>query len=276
MNTGDPTTLLSGVAVETWLAGEWKTVCLVLAVVLSLLWVWWRTGSTHLLIMLLLRWLVGKRSDASSVVKFLEERTDLMHFRAVTGVRSAPTLPAAERIIHWSRRNDLDIDMVGRAHRYLDVRRPSLRAGPSHGWANWGLLCGLLLWLLAGFATLMGALAPPALNVIKTDTPYLVDGEKAWQFRWSGTPQALRFTRDDCAKPERIVETTQYAQYDVEVLCKLLLSDPRAYLRSVLLQQRVAAGIAALLAAFWGAQVFLWVRGVRAVRALHAQMAADG
>ncbi|WP_189687046.1 DUF6216 family protein [Pseudorhodoferax aquiterrae] len=276
MTTGDPTTLLSGVAVETWLAGEWKTLCLISAVVLSLLWVWWRTGSTHLLIMLLLRWLVGKRSDASSVVKFLEERTDLMHFRAVTGVRNAPTLPAAERIIQWSKRNDLDIDMVGRAHRYLDVRRPSLRTGPSHGWANWGLLCGLLLWLLAGFAALMGALAPPVLNVIKTDTPYLVDGERAWQFRWSGTPQALRFTRDDCAEPERIVEATQYAEYDVGVLCKLLLSEPRAYLRSVLRQQRVAAGIAALLAVFWGAQALLWVRSVRAVRALHAQMAADG
>lgn len=192
-------------------------------------------------------------------------------------MRGAPTRAAAERIVQWATRHDLDIDVVGRAGRHVDLRAPALGDRPRNRWIGAAILGGLLLWLAAVHVVDVLALQPPLLRVIATDTWYALDGQTVRQSDWwRTTGRAHQLSAATCEDRTAVVQLTGYPAYDVKVLCDLLQADrSQAQLKAVLAGQQVVAGLLCIPLMVWGAGLLLWARSAAAARELHKAMAQD-
>lgn len=232
--------VVTAATTSSWLVTEWKFVFGLVCVLLCGVWIWRRTGSTHVFIALLWRRLLVRRDGVRSPLDtFLEERDELIRFRALTGLKGVPTLAAAQRIADWTRLHDLDIDRVSTAQAFVDLRTPALRQPKLKRWAV-GLIelaSGLLL-VGAVYVTAIGASTPAVVRVLQTDTWYKVSVDRSRRLESLLTDSAPAFARRECADQAAVVKRTQYSTYDVDVLCTLMTDEGGiGYLRDVQVAQ---------------------------------------
>ncbi|KQP17047.1 hypothetical protein ASF45_27910 [Pseudorhodoferax sp. Leaf265] len=224
-----PLTDLSSLATAstTWLAADWKFLLPVFALFGAAVWVRQRTGSSHVFGRTILRRFFKSRStQPGRLDDFLDERDKLMEFRFLTGLKSAPTIAAAERMAQWSRRNDLDIDLVSRAQGFLDFNGPGLTAkspGPKAVAAIEA--ASVLIAAIAAFVLFLGALTPAVVRVIASDRHYVVEPNRAQQLSAFLTGGNRGFSKRHCSDVDAVASRTGYVKSDVEVLCGLLSDD---------------------------------------------------
>jgi hypothetical protein len=261
-----------------WLVAEWKSILLLVSLLMSALWIWWRTGSTHVFSALLWRRLLSRAEPRSRPLdEFLEERDELMRFRALTGLTRAPTLAAAERIAAWSREHDLDIELVSVAQARIDFRIPGLRGARPMPLvvATLGLAAGVLL-LVAALVVVFGLLTPAALKVTQSQTWYKVQPDRGWKFEDWFSDDAPKFYRSRCSDRTAIGQRTGYVRDDIEVLCALMTGEEGMLLIKEARTAQAWLGIAiAAVIAVVGWLLRLTHRALHAASVLHDELSKD-
>lgn len=241
------------------LTSKWTVIGPVFTTIAGFVWVWMRTGSTHMLTSRLWQLVLGKRELKSKVVtKFLEERDALMWFRSVVGLKRVGTLARAERLINWVDKHDVDIDLVRGSGTLFDLDKPGFSRKPP------GMVAQAILTFMAGglayvaiILAVVSFMLPPLIQVIKTGTWYTVSADKTRHFQLG--ERTPIFTADQCKNRSEVVKATSYPAYDVDVLCDMLESEPQAkMLRSSQVSEWIASvvGLCGLTSLFW-----LFVRG---------------
>ena len=109
-------------SIPTWawavLNGAW--------IVSLIAWLCWRSGSPHILITRVWRVVHGRtHSAAAADAVWLNERTALMQFRVVTGVRCR-TFGDMQRLVRWSREHNEEVGDIARCGSYFDLAQPGL------------------------------------------------------------------------------------------------------------------------------------------------------
>ena len=257
-----------------WLATEWKYLAAVLFVLSCAFLFWRRTGSAHIFIVILWRRFLGQRKNTSVwLTEFLDERDELMRFRALTGVTNAPTLAAAERIAAWSRENDLDMDRVAAARSHLEFNPPGLRGDPpSLLFVGIGAMVSAALFAVATLSALAAPLTPAVIRVIQSDVHYTVEADRAKRVSDFFKKNA-GFAQTQCADQSAIISRTAYPAHDIAVLCKLLEhEDGVSYIQEARSTQLWLLFVLAVLALTVGWQIRRTNSGAEAARQLHLQL----
>lgn len=212
--------------VLTWLTSWWGVIGPIVGVVAGLLFLWGRTGSTHMLTSRLCQLILGKRAFKSPVVdQFLDERDALMHFRTATSLRKVGTVAVAERLIEFTRAHEIDIDLVSGAGHYFDVEKPGFTRSPPGQAKQIGFVFAASAFGYAALIVLVfGIVTPPVIKVIKTDTWYAASPDGTHKFK-VGHQNKPKFSFEQCQNKAAISSTTGYPAYDVDVLCEALSTD---------------------------------------------------
>jgi hypothetical protein len=258
-----PQSLLSAITSNWGIGGA---ILLALAI---LMWVVRRTGSTYTPVRWLWQILFGK-SKTSSLTAFFEERDELMHFRAVTGVKNVPDLNAAHRLVQWTKAKKIDMDLIRSVTGHFDVTTLEFRAKPPGNVAQVILtvLCAVLIYATVAVAV-MAALSPAGLKIIKTGTWYFVSDTATYQPRLFG--DALpRFSRDGCKDVARTAAATGYPVQDVQAFCEVLDSkEGQALLLETRITQRKMGTVLGLVLLLASMKVFSAVVRVNRTQELY-------
>ena len=146
--------------------------------VLLLLFVCWRSGSSH--VFLLKTWLIvlGKTTiDSKVIAQFASRELDLTHFRHLSGIRVA-TLKDAESLCRWAGERNIGLRLIRKAGRFFDVEQPGpapalLNARRWHVQGRKGLVL-LIAMIMVLF--LIPAEYPRAfIKVVSTEKHFTVD-----------------------------------------------------------------------------------------------------
>lgn len=246
----------------TWLISKWEFIASGVAVTALILWICARTGSTHVLNKRLWRLVLGKHEIKSPALSaFAEQRDDLMHFRTLTSLKRVPTAVAAERLVDWLKRFDIDVDLVAAAGEHFDLEEPGFTRPPPRPRAMLVMMLGaVILFYGALTAGLFGALTPPVIQVKSSQIWYAVTNDRATKFHLGGDPAPV-IESANCGNATAIAKTTLYPSHDVEVLCELMSSDKgKSKLHGAQMSQMLLAAIATPLLLFAGMRLFRSLR----------------
>jgi hypothetical protein len=210
----------------TWLISKWEFVASGLGAIGLILLACARTGSTHVLNKRLWRLVLGKQELKSPVLSnFLAERDDLMHIRSMTSLKRVPTAAAAERLVAWLKKFDVDVDLVAAAGHHFDLDEPGFTQRPPGIRAIMLLTLGSIVFLYGGIAVAgLGASTPPVVQVKASKIWYAVTDQQARQFQLRGDP-APAIESSSCDDKPTIARTTGYPDHDVQVMCDLIATD---------------------------------------------------
>lgn len=208
-----------------WFVSEWKAIVAMAAIAGIVLWIWKRTGSSHVLNAILWRRFIKQRTDGPPWLSgFLDERDHLMSLRAQAGLTNAPTLAAGERVVAWTREHDLDMDRVAEVRSLIDYDRPGLKEGskPSLSAIRTMELFSGLLFLVAITVATLGAITPSAIKVVQSQVWYAVQPDHVKRMFHAGPGRAPVFRKTQCADQAMIATRTAYPAHDIAVLCNLM------------------------------------------------------
>ncbi|MDY0973984.1 DUF6216 family protein [Massilia sp. CFBP9012] len=222
-----------------------------LALFIILAFFYWRSGSSHPVILKI--WLVmfgQSEVNSASIKKFSDDELDLMKFRYLTGIKAA-TLRRAERLIRWSTDNDIELRLIRNAGEYFDIEKPE----PTDSLLN--LVPGHVLWRMLPLALIAPFLIislgttqynRAIIKVIATDKYFTIDREYATR-----PFDNKRIYLKDCSD-------LKYSEYidkvSLNVLCEIGSSQAasNALADYIETQKQVA-----LLASAYMLAVFLWL-----------------
>lgn len=229
-----------------WLLGQSSVIITAGLLLAALWWVWRATGSTHVIRTRLWRFVFGKRDlGTDSVDDYLKERDQLMHFRTVTRLKRVGTRRAAERVVMWLRKNDVDSDLAASVGFYFEVDPPGLQDKIPGVGVQAGLACLSAALIVAGVVAMtLAARTPPVVRVNKTGNWYAVSKENTYAFQFPG-PRPRGFAFEQCSAPQTVATSTNYPPYDVDVLCEAIKSEAPALHASLVGQ--LILGAAALV-----------------------------
>lgn len=89
--------------------------------------IYWRSGSSHALLLKLWSIFAGQANIKSpSVAKFADDERDLAHFRFMSRAKVS-TLRDAERLISWSTQYNVSIHLLRASGEYFDLEKPAPR-----------------------------------------------------------------------------------------------------------------------------------------------------
>jgi hypothetical protein len=242
----------------TALSSTWQVGASSIGMLVLFLWITARTGSRHSLHKRLWRLVLGKHEIKSpALATFIDERDDLMHFRAVTSLKRVPTLAAAERLVSWLKRNDIDIDLVAAAGPHFDLDQPGFARPPPTVLARAVLLISAAATFYGGLAVAgLGAVTPALIQIKASKAWYAVTPDQAQRFEF-GVQSAPQVNKTDCAVGPPLNAVNSYPVYDVTVLCELLSSEEgKAVLRNAHRSQIALAGVATLALLLFAAALF--------------------
>lgn len=186
---------------------------------LLILWLSWRSGSSHMLLARLWTLAHGRPQPGDRRIrKYLASRSTLMQFRAVTGVRCR-TLADAHRLMAWTDENNEEIGDVARCGSYFDLRKPGLKPFLPRRWefvVSLAIIavCGAGLVIAVGAATSTRAWASvkngSGQELLLAPTEFEV-------FR-----SARRFTPVDCQtlSPQAIAKRVDLPAAEVSTACR--------------------------------------------------------
>jgi hypothetical protein len=239
-------------------------------VFLILLFVYWRSGSSHAL--LLKTWLLvfGQTVTNSKAIKqFADDEFDLTQFRYLTGIKVS-TIKEAEHLSIWGREHNIGLRTIRKAGRFFDIEKP----GPAQ--PLFTLRRRHLLWRVLAFMVLVPFFAitlgltqyqRAVIRVRPTDTYFTVDK----QF---GAPlmRAGKFYFKGCksdATSEAIDEVS------LKILCALNdEKDIDAKLAEIVRDQQIAAWTACGYLLFPLFLAFASIARVRAAFTLRRRLSA--
>ncbi len=252
-------------ALLTWLVSKWEFIASGLAAIGLILWICARTGSTHVLNKRLLGLVLGKQEIKSPVLsKFLEERDDLMHIRSMTSLKRVPTVAAAERLVAWLRKFDIDVDLVAAAGPHFDLDAPGFTHRPPRVRAVMLLMLGAVVSLYGGLAVAgLGASTPALIQVKASKIWYAVTEEQALRFQLQESPTPA-IESSNCNDKSAIAKATGYPAHDIEVLCELLSTERgKVAQHDAHASQIAVAAFIALALLFFGTALFraMWRAG---------------
>lgn len=213
-------------ALVTWLISKWEVIASGLCAIGLILWACARTGSTHILNKRLWRLVLGKHELKSPVLSgFLAERDDLMHIRSMTGLKRVPTAAAAERLVAWLKKFDVDVDLVAAAGHHFDLDAPGFTQRPPGVKAIVLLTLGSIVFLYGGIAVAaLGVSTPPVFQVKASKNWYFVKDQQARQFHLHGDPTPA-IDSSSCHDKLGVARSTGYPDHDVQVMCDLLATE---------------------------------------------------
>ncbi len=185
------------------------------------LFVWYRTGSAHLLLKSLWgRLISGKSTEPKELHKFLDEYTGLLEFRFRMGLKRIRTIPHAISVIQWGEKHDEDLGDIAACRGYFDLEKICLRDPLPKAWVPLAqMLISFLLGLLALIFVAL-AVQDRAIVKLKDSHQWLLLGKKGVKPFFS---KGFQFTQ--CQ--DNSVELSSAAgmpAYDIAMVCKELAS----------------------------------------------------
>lgn len=197
-------------------------------------------------------------SEGSVDARDLDEFFDAL---SVDGAMRVPTAVAAERLVDWLKRFDIDVDLVAAAGEHFDLEEPGFTRPPPRPRAMLVMMLGaVILFYGALTAGLFGALTPPVIQVKSSQIWYAVTNDRATKFHLGGDPAPV-IESANCGNATAIAKTTLYPSHDVEVLCELMSSDKgKSKLHGAQMGQMLLAAIATPLLLFAGMRLFRSLR----------------
>ncbi len=148
-----------------------------------------------------------------------------MHIRSMTSLKRVPTAAAAERLVAWLKKFDVDVDLVAAAGNHFDLDAPGFRQRPPGIKAVMLLTLGSIVFLYAGIAVAgLGASTPPIVQVKASKIWYAMTDQQARQFQLRGD-LAPAIESSSCGYKPSIARPTGYPNHDVQVMCDLLATE---------------------------------------------------
>ncbi|SEI89094.1 DUF6216 family protein [Frateuria terrea] len=251
----------------------WVPAILKLAGILSVLvWLRVRSGSDHVLRSRVWSLVQGRPQAGDPVIQgFLAQRSTLMQFRVVTGVR-VPTVVHTHRLLAWLDEHEEEVGEVARCGDHFDVRLPGLVPRlPSKAWL---VFVTLVFLACAGITMLAG------LTMLSDRGLVSVRGGSGAMI-WLATSDASRwgsfehFGPADCDQraPTAIGARVGLPANEVATVCRWFTDRnvPRQ-IRATVRQQRTALLIIIALALGYGVPAFSASTTARAARAMRARL----
>jgi len=188
------------------------------AFVLGNLFVWYRTGSAHLLLRSLWgRLISGKSEKPKELHAFLEEYTGLLEFRFTTGLKKIRTKAHANVMLAWLIKHDEDIGKVAACREYFDFEEMGLRAPFPKAWAL--PLQAAITMLLALVVVALVTLSLQSAAIIRLDGGddwILLSQKGAKRFSNPG------FLYAECRGDHRqLALKTEMTQKDIKEICEV-------------------------------------------------------
>jgi hypothetical protein len=222
-----------------------------LAIFIILAFFYWRSGSSHPIILKI--WLVmfgQSEVSSTSIKRFADDQLDLMKFRYLTGIKAA-TLQRAERLIGWSNDNDIELRLIRNAGKYFDIEKPGptealLKLVPSH--VLWRMLPLALIapFLIISLGTTQYNRA--VIKVLATENYFTVDREYVTHLF-----DNKRIYLEDCSS---LKDSEFIDKVSLKVLCEIHSSQAASNILADYIETQKQA---ALLASAYMLAVFLWV-----------------
>jgi hypothetical protein len=255
----------------------WLTLALqILAFVSVVIWLRLRSGSPHVLRTRLWALAQGRSQPGDQPIQaFLSQRSSLMQFRVVTGVRS-PTIQHTHRLMTWLHDHEEEVGDVARCGGYFDVRLPGLsRRLPSKTWLFFftlvfSLCVGIIM--LAGLTMLSGRALVSVL-----------DGSGRLMWLATSDVRVLHTTQhfgpSDCDHRAHtaIAAAVGLPSNEVDIACRWFgdRSLPEKIRESVH-QQRIVLLLMVALALGYGLPAYGAFTTAKAARAMRARLQARG
>lgn len=236
-----------------------------LVTVLLMLWLYWRSGSNHILFSRLWSIVQGKAQPGDRPLRlFLARRSTLMQFRTITGVRCR-TIVQAHELLKWTQENNEEIGDVARCGNFFDLETPCLKDERPKKWQ---------FWLAIGFVA--------ACVIALVFTGGLSLSERAWVSVKNGSGAQLLvsstdvevhktyqyFSKDDCTKQDHtaIASRVGIPPNEVDTACGWFRDDAalKADIHRLVGQQRTAAAVLAIIILGYGTPTFRWLTSVMA------------
>ena len=224
-----------------------------IAVLFGFAWVVYRTRSAHALRRRVWGLIFGKAHLTDDLIKnFVDERTNLMSFRFIAGV-NVRTLQQAHDLIEWLRANNEEVSSVRAIQPYFDLERMDVAAEklPRKAWI-YALLAFFLTAALVTAVPIYGIGYDKVILRMKKSGTYFVVKETTAELLSLSLTKAVALTQEDCALPiSARTSRDGFRPDEIPAVCELLSNASTSdYLRSTLLQQRLASGLLATLALF--------------------------
>ncbi|KQV99578.1 hypothetical protein ASC87_02440 [Rhizobacter sp. Root1221] len=206
------------------------------------LYVFWRTGSAHLLRLRIWRLVHGKAAlHDATVRRFIDERTSLMAFRYSAGI-SVRSLEGSRRLILWLEDHDEDIADVRAVGRHFDREQLALTGPlPRQGRLIRALAVWALFWSVCITVSSAWFLERGYFSLKEGGQRFSATTEevRAAGIHFFAEPASL--TVEQCRQPAP--ETGGFSVHDASVLCSVLLdSDFARHIAKALLLQRTGIG----------------------------------
>lgn len=193
-----------------------------LSLVVSVLWIIVRTGSTHVLRNRIWHLLHGQSEPSDPTIKsFIEDQNDLMSFRYASGLR-ARTLEQCRKLSMWLKANDEAASTIRSAGHYFDLEKLHIKEErlPGRSTQGWAIIVGAVLVLLTVLPA-QGLVANKALMQLKESGQWLTATSTAMRaITWPRSNARAELTALLCSEDhEAVARRTQFSKADVGILC---------------------------------------------------------
>lgn len=240
------------------------------AVLLSLGFAAYRTGSIHLLLSRVWLLVFGKLNVSDETVeRFLANRDAFMKFRLVTGLKPR-TLEQAKALIAWCEEHKEDVGDVKACGSYFDVEKLQLYKRLPGKLELMVITFFTVLLPFAVYGTASSAiLLPPAFKVNASGNWYWVDGERALQVGRNHSDRK-RLSKANCQN----TASSDLLDSDAKALCPLLGEKGASERASALRGQQAILGSASLVLGVFWLLLILFRREIMASKAMEARLKA--
>lgn len=226
--------------------------------VLLFVWVWWRTGSRHVLVYRLWQLVHGSQEISDPEVRaFINEQTSLMSFRFVTGIR-VRTLEHARQLIQWTHRHDVEMRTVSLCGEYfdLDLRQVRVHKLPSPQMQAGKLLLFAIV-VFAAFVGMAGAYTDRAILKFKESNRWFIMTTDQARVAWPLGANTIQ--KGDCsANISANAVRSAFTEKEVGLLCEVFSQDDSSkFVKEATKDQRQSFVFLAI-AMVWAAWLLFW------------------
>ena len=232
----------------------------VLAVILLVIAFWRRAYSLHAPWERVWRVIAGGAEVQEPRLRaFMQEMRDLEKFRLVYGL-NITNMADMHRFIAWVRRHRLDVALLQKARRWVDISKPGIVSRPSKRYYAWNLLVCVLSVLCLGVAAFF-ANSPALLRMKSSGVWFSSDGTFV-----AGPLGGNKLELTPCpAMGDKLQKTFGISAAEVKVLCEARENGSlQEFTKRTTSEQRISAALMPLWGAVWLLIAFLRIRSADA------------
>lgn len=242
---------------------------LAICVAVFILFVFWRRAdSLHAVWEKVWRLVAGSTDVQEPRLRaFMQEMRDLEKFRLIYGLK-VKSMADMHRLISWVRRYDLDITILQKSRRWVDISKPEFIKQPPKSFFYWNGFWFVFAGVLAEIAVLVSTSSP--LFQMRASNAWFAVGETTISTPFRGT----KFELNQCpAFPEAARRAFGFAKEEVQALC-IAHTDGSLKKRASAAateQSRLGAGVS-VIAFLWLLVIAMRVRSGQTARSLAKRM----